>query len=350
MLKQTQLEAAVGAVESAYLGGHGDAQSWVDAVARALSPVMDMGEGILGWCYDAGDLSQLKLDHIAQVGLDERLLYALAQADADARNTVEIRRSHYRTIAGPFSASLGKLYRQFAPAWDEHVGPLGVRDMLVVNAMNFGFRGCAFSAPSRHALEANPIREAFLERVALHIVCAYRLRFLDADGASVPEAVLRPSGHVEHLEGIARKDTARDELQRAVRAMELARGKLRKADPAEALSMWNAMVAGRWTLVDQFESDGKRYLVAKTNPPARASIATLSERESQVVALASVGRSNKAIAYELGLAQGTIATLLKRARTKLGAANYDELLLKMSSDFRPGVAREQTEATRPPHP
>lgn len=104
--------------------------------------------------------------------------------------------------------------------------------------------------------------------------------------------------------------------------------------------IWKAMVAGRWTLVDQFESDGRRYVVAKVNSPASGAISKLSERESQVVALASLGRSNKVIAYELGLAEGTVATLLTRSRKKLGAATFDDLLLRMSNRWESGAKPE----------
>lgn len=333
MLKREQLSAAVDAVETSYLTDGSPPVKWVNEVVQALQPVLDMGHGVLGWCYDAGTLSAIKLDHIAHVGVDQRVLMALAEADRDPRNNTAIRRNHYRTPAGPFSASLGELYEDFVPVWDDHLGVLGVSDMLVLNAMNFGFRGCAFSAPTRVRLDRDPLRDALLERVTAHLVGAYRLRLSHGERAVASEAVLSPSGRVEHAEGEAKAAIARDELQRAVQAMELARGKLRKADPVESLTMWNALVAGRWTLVDQFESDGRRFLVAKANPPAEQAIVPLSKRESQVVALASMGRSNKAIAYELGVAQGTVAALLRRARKKLGATGYGDLMLKLASHW-----------------
>jgi hypothetical protein len=37
------------------------------------------------------------------------------------------------------------------------------------------------------------------------------------------------------------------------------------------LASWNALVAGRWSIVDAFDSDGRRLIVARasTSQPAR---------------------------------------------------------------------------------
>jgi DNA-binding CsgD family transcriptional regulator len=51
--------------------------------------------------------------------------------------------------------------------------------------------------------------------------------------------------------------------------------------------------------------------------PAPTSIASLTAREQQVLAAAEAGRSNKCIAYALGIAISTVSTTLTRARRKL---------------------------------
>jgi DNA-binding NarL/FixJ family response regulator len=50
------------------------------------------------------------------------------------------------------------------------------------------------------------------------------------------------------------------------------------------------------------------------NTPLSNNAQPLSDREKQVVALASLGRSNKLIAYELGIAHATVRVLFARAR------------------------------------
>ena len=133
-----------------------------------------------------------------------------------------------------------------------------------------------------------------------------------------PEAVLQPGGRVEHAVGPATSRSAREGLSTAVRAMERARGPLRRRSPDEAVETWRGLVAGRWSLIDHFDSDGRRYLVAHRNDPTTPDPRALTERERQVVGYADLGRSNKMIAYELGLSPSTVAVLLSRAREKLG--------------------------------
>jgi DNA-binding NarL/FixJ family response regulator len=131
------------------------------------------------------------------------------------------------------------------------------------------------------------------------------------------EAILRPDGTLEHATPAARSDAARASLRRAALAVDRARGKLRRRDPHEALAIWKGLVAGRWSLVDHFDSDGRRYLIAHRNDPEAPDWRGLTRREQQVLAYATLGHSNKLIAYELGLATSTVSVHLARARAKL---------------------------------
>ena len=90
-----------------------------------------------------------------------------------------------------------------------------------------------------------------------------------------------------------------------------------------------ALVDAQWTLVDHHESGGKRYVLARENAPRPSGPPRLSLREQQVVALAALGRSNKLIAYELGLAHATIRVLMARAAGKLGVTRRADLLSRL---------------------
>jgi DNA-binding NarL/FixJ family response regulator len=89
--------------------------------------------------------------------------------------------------------------------------------------------------------------------------------------------------------------------------------------------MWRALVDGRWSLVDGFDSDGKRFVVARRNEPCAVALHTLTSRETHVASLAARGHSNKLIAYELGLSEATIATHVARAKSKLGVHSRVQL-------------------------
>jgi DNA-binding CsgD family transcriptional regulator len=141
-----------------------------------------------------------------------------------------------------------------------------------------------------------------------------------------PEAILDATGKVHEANGEATRTEQRAALQQAARAMDRARGRLRRTDPEESLRIWRAMVNGRWTLVDRFDTDGRHYLVAHVNEPTAPRVAALSARERQIAAWAASGHSNKLIAYELGLQPSSVATHLAHALRKLELRRVTELV------------------------
>jgi DNA-binding NarL/FixJ family response regulator len=100
--------------------------------------------------------------------------------------------------------------------------------------------------------------------------------------------------------------------------MDRARAKTDRTSPDEITEHWRALVGGRWSLLDEFDSDGRRFIVARRNDLA-ASDPNLSERERQVAAYLAAGLSNKEIAYQLGLSVSTVGTHARRIARKLGA-------------------------------
>jgi DNA-binding CsgD family transcriptional regulator len=94
-----------------------------------------------------------------------------------------------------------------------------------------------------------------------------------------------------------------------------------------------------------------RDVTARENSPVLAGVSSLSGRERQVTSLAALGRSNKLIAYELGLAHSTVRVLFARAAVKLGARTRSEVIERVrASDLenaRPGRAGNRTEKGKP---
>jgi hypothetical protein len=198
-------------------------------------------------------------------------------------------------------------------------------DELWVNAQDTTGVSCCFFAPMRRSGPLWP-REAHKWRcIAAHVATAFRVRRQFAGGvpaaveptARSAEAVLDPGGRLLHAEAPAQSDLARETLRRAVQSLDHARSSLRRRDPEQAISIWTALVAGRWSLIDRFESDGRRFVVAHRNDPCAPDMRGLTLRERQVLAYANLGLPNKVIAYEFGLSLSTVSTHLARARTKL---------------------------------
>ncbi len=167
--------------------------------------------------------------------------------------------------------------------------------------------------------------------MASHLAAAYRLRQVIGSGSApddspFAEAVLEPDGRCVHARGPAKSAAARERLKLAARSVDRARGRLRTRDGNAALDGWHALVAGRWSLVDSFERDGRRYLVAWQNAPKVPGLRGLTLRERQVLGHAALGHSNKLIAYELGLAPSTVSGLLRHGLRKLGLSTRAELM------------------------
>ncbi len=309
-------------VEAAYANVATEAE-WLDGLVRASAPLLPHEKGLLAFIHDTRDPEWVTIGAVAVVGVDPMLVNALMSAPidrgAETRAMVRIFRSVLVTTARKeLPLAPPTLRGQFARGLEA----VGLSDARVVNATDPSRMGVAFVAPTVDAgrWSAREIRS--WSRLAAHVAAGLRILRLRRQLAMAPgdgtgEAVLRPDGHVEHAEPSARGERARSALRRSALALERARGPLRRRDPDEALTIWEGLVAGRWSLVDHFDSDGRRYLVAHRNDPDAPDLRGLTLRERQVVGYAGAGHSNKVIAYELGLTLSTVAGHLAKARAKL---------------------------------
>jgi DNA-binding CsgD family transcriptional regulator len=177
--------------------------------------------------------------------------------------------------------------------------------------------------------------------LAVHIAAGYRLRrgLVEATGihgatsTDMPhraEALLDTSKFViSNAVGSAQDRKVSERIREAARRIDRARGRLRKRDPEEALEIWHGLVRGRWSLVDWFDADGRRFVLAKPNAPNLGDPRGLTEREHQVATYAARGESSKLIAYRFGVSRARVSTLLRDAMRKLGVKTQAQLVDKM---------------------
>ena len=64
-----------------------------------------------------------------------------------------------------------------------------------------------------------------------------------------------------------------------------------------------------------------------TDPAATSGVEALTRRERQVLCLIAAGRSNKRIAYELGIAEKTVKTHVGHVLAKLGVTDRTQAAL-----------------------
>jgi DNA-binding NarL/FixJ family response regulator len=96
------------------------------------------------------------------------------------------------------------------------------------------------------------------------------------------------------------------------------------ADPRVAAEIWRELLAGRWSIVDHCDRDGRRYLLAVENPPKEADSKSLTAREVQILSRVALRHSLKLVSYELGLSHSTVSGQLQSALRKLRLSSVAE--------------------------
>ncbi len=320
-------------IEAAYAES-ADPDAWLKQALAVIQPHLDRGTGVLAHRF-AHRPGEFWRGATRGIGADEALIPSLdVMLTARRGQTNEgemlafLRRVYPRApVVSWVNRLIGKAWSaDFAPALETM--PADARAKLVASPDALGViagdpsgEGCIFFARGEGARLPHQT-EALWRCIASHLVTGYRLA---RRSPAEPEAVLSPSGKVLHL----RTDLGREDaepLTEATRAIDQARGRLRRTDPERALTLWRGLVEGRWSLVDHFDHDGRRYVFAKRNAPDVRPWDTLTDRESQVVAFVAQGQTHKIIAYQLGLSPSAVGESLLRARTKLGARSRLELV------------------------
>jgi len=312
---------AIGLVESAYRLDLAE-RDWLAGLAAAAAPELDDGFGVIGLVSDLRDPADYRFGEPVFFGCPPEAASLIGPS---------IARLPPEVLIGTFGApdALATASQLLTPPLERDyvfAPHLGVRDVLAFKSADPTGLAVHLGAPQRGRRAVRPAVEARWARLAAHVAAALRLRrALGSRDAFGGEAVLDPDGACAHAEGPARGRSAREALREAVLGTERARGRLRRTSPQAALRLWRALFAGRWSLVEQFDRDGRRFLIAHKNDPDVRDPRALSPRERQVAAFAALGHPQKLVAYELGLEPPTVAGHLRTAMSKLGARTRADL-------------------------
>jgi DNA-binding NarL/FixJ family response regulator len=314
----TQRPDWIGLMEAAYgLGGSG--QDWLTAVIDAALPVIAIpGAPVSAYTFRVTPTAFTLLD-IAVAGppqiadMTRRTNEAAAPAEIDQL---------YRT--GTYGGTLSELiFRRFPAARGRFLEQTGglVRDVVGWCSHSGDGRGIMLNISLADERATRPEERRRWARAGAHLAAGLRLRSNLAEA----EAVLGSDGRVHDLVGPAALGDSRQRLRTAVLARERARAASSTDDTDGAMAAWEGLVAGRWSLIDRFEENGRRFVVAVPNDPAVPDPRGLTRRERQVAELVGHGQATKRIAYALGLAPSTVDTAAMQAARKLGLAGRAEL-------------------------
>jgi len=301
-------------------------EDWISGVQAAAAKVL--GGGVGSVFYDVSS-EAIRVEAIRARGIPAESLND-ARADHENPELTERIRTFYRGVM----CELQEVYTGGNTEYLARMQSRGIHDALMINGLDPSGIGLVHYLFSHEKIELSQEMRLACERLAVHVASAYRLlrRLAELDAASIDSAaaVFSSRGKLEDLrEPLARNHV--DDLKRALSERDWARGPARTEQPHKALGRWKALVQGRWTLIDHFERDGKHYVIAQENSPEARAPVKLSEREQQVADLAALGRSNKVIAYELGIAHSTVRVLLGRACARLGAHTRSELIARLNA-------------------
>ncbi len=309
-----------------------DEHAWMTGVVAAVRPLLDRGLGFVATLYDASDVTRPRAGVVARFDVPETydedtLRAAFVSLSANCVRSLSVStgchlvrwEDRFRDDATATLTSLPLVPSPHKPT-----------DVLVINAADPSGRGCFVSANLPRGASLSRQARALWARLSAHVCAGMRLRRrLAASGHDGAEAVVAEHGGIIHASGAATSARARAAITAAAQARVRARGPLRASAPDEAVRQWRGLVAGQWTLVDQRE-----HVVAQRNAPldGTAWIETLTERELQVTAYASLGHWNKLIAYELGISASTVRVHIANAARKARVRSRAALLARFEHD------------------
>ncbi len=294
-------------------------REWLEGLTVAMAPFVDHGRGVGAWSFRPGQWTSKELP----IGVDPEVGESM-WATATGFTAEELRTVFLGARVTSATARLG-----MSVGLDEHAGvrrfvePLRIKDFHAISVVDADGSGVALAGASEEVVRLEPKAQERLERLASHVLAGLRLR----SALAAVDAVLTPDGKTVHAEGEARAGTARDALRAAVVAFDGAHARRGTRDPDAAVEAWAALVAGRWSIVERFDTDGRRYLVARRNEPHRIPATALTPLESHALLLRAQGLTYKAIRYELGLSEAAVYRRVRSGLKKLGLASDMELSL-----------------------
>ena len=327
---------------------------WLPSLIEVGVPILDQGLGVFAMDSvlppaDGGG---------AQVTINTMHLHSLPE---DFPNRFDAARmcvppGIFQQVTPPgFVGTWSEMSKDYPEVSKDFLRALGYPDLLAIYASDPNGVGVLISAPLPQASSLTPKTRERWKMLGAHIASAFRLRqglrTLGGDSSRISSALPRDAEAVLDVEGFrivdhvgrAKGGRVLETLRGAAQSVDRARGALRREDPQKALEIWKSLISGRWTMVDWFDTDGRRFVLAIPNSPELDDPRGLTEQESQVVNFLLLGDTSKLIAYRLGMSASRVSGLLKSAMRKLGVTSKIQMLEKLGP-FVPSGTYEDDES------
>lgn len=315
------------------------AKEWLPNLLERGAPMFDQGLGCAGaiWAGQSTEgeplIAQLcSGPHHPDLGL------RFARAARAAGTRVRGRASSERA-AGVRTASESNLSQPAVlRALQKHVG---CKDVLGMWALDPDLRGVGINMPTAKRLTLSRSARARWQKLAIHIAAAHRLRCRLGFGDELPgaplseiplqaDALIDPKRFaISDAKGHAQDKEVSGVLREAARKVDEARTRVGRRNADQALDVWQGLVRGKWSLIDWFDTDGRRFVLVVPNAPNCGDPRGLTERELQVATFSARGESAKLVGYRLGVSRQRVSQLLRSAMRKLCVKTQAQLVLKL---------------------
>lgn len=322
-------------------------KDWLPNLLEKGAPLFDRGLGCAAaiWAGQADDQQPL-VAHLCVGGGGPDLGHMFARAARDVGDSLletPAAREGGARVASETDTHAPSILRAFEKQ-------VGCKDVLGVWTLDPRLHGVGINIPSRDFISLNRHERRRWRRLAIHIAAGHRVRrhlgrLGDLEGTPISElsfeadAVIDPKDFVvTHARGAAKKKAASETLREAAVQIDRARSKRGVRNPNQALAAWQDLVCGRWSLVDWFDSDGRRFVVAIPNTLGDEDPRGLTKREQRVVELAAKGKTGKFISCDFGISRQRVSYLLTSAMRKLGVKTQAQLVLKMRTFKKASLA------------
>jgi DNA-binding CsgD family transcriptional regulator len=339
-----------------------DEEVWLSRILEASRPEVDDGVGLMVYTFQAsaeGITARKSVDDSRAPFTPILLEGVRTDPDLAMQVNTKFAVTTLSEIHGPARFSLHPIYR-------EVFAPRGIHDVLGVVGLEPDGWGVGIVTGLRKMRALSPERRNFLERIAAHMQAAHRLRrrlgtsasesnpfpiagsvatsdrqhvrwSVEYGQAKAPpdaeaQAVLDPAGQVLDAQGEARQPQSREVLRRAAVGVDRAKASMeRNRRDTDPLGAWRALVDGRWSLLDQFDRDGRRFFIARRNEPGTPPVPLLDARERAVLGYRAAGHSIKLVAYEMGYTLSHTSRLVRSAMKKIGLRSPADLAAFVSA-------------------
>jgi len=302
---------------------------WYRSLAARAAHIVPGEWGAMAYSFDASaPEAGVRIDAWGAASVSDSFVEGTLHLNRATTPEEAIRFYHHGVLCGTVSEMIGQGGQSLEtnPTYANAMLARGHGDTFGLTASSPSHRGMVINAPLSRPTSLNPRAKLAWRQAGVHLHAAFRLRESVRSLVATPEAVVEPGRGVVHSEGVAKGSLARERLHDAARAVDSARSRSGPSDAADALEMWRGLVSGRWTLIETFESDGRRYFLAYPNEITPENPRSLTPRERAVVGHIVQGDSNKWIAYQLGIKPPTVARHLTSGLRKIGLRHRHELI------------------------